>query len=263
MDPIVQFKDMQKKGWALFGPLEMLTASTAPRLIEFSRISSNERVLDVGCGTGVVAITAARTGARVTGVDFSPELLARARDNAALAQTEVDWQEGDIEHLPFKDGAFDVVVSQWGHIFAPRPEVAIGEMLRVLKAGGRIAFSTWPPELHMGRMFALIGKHMPPPPGVAPPPQWGDPSTVRQRLGNAVRDIVFDRDALRTPILSPQHQRAMFERTVGPLVKLVQMLESDPPKLAAFRREFDEITAQYFENNYLRQDYLLTRAVKV
>jgi SAM-dependent methyltransferase len=87
------------------------------------------------------------------------------------------------------------VVSQFGHMFAPRPDVAIGEMLRVLKPAGTIAFSTWPPELFIGNTFALVSRYMPPPPpGVSPPPQWGDPAVIRERLGTAVRDIVSDRD---------------------------------------------------------------------
>ena len=95
-------------------------------------ILPGDRVLDVACGTGVVAVTAARLGARVTGLDLTPELLVVARDNTRTADVEIDFHEGDCERIPFDDAAFDVVVSQFGHIFAPRPEVAIGEMLRVL-----------------------------------------------------------------------------------------------------------------------------------
>src|SRR5204862_168542 len=82
-------------------------------------------------------------------------LLQRAREDAALAGVEVEWHEGDVESLPFGDAAFDVVLSPFGHMFAPRPAVATREMLRVLKPGGVIAFSTWPPELCMGRVFGL------------------------------------------------------------------------------------------------------------
>jgi len=118
-----------------------------------------------------------------------------ARTNAALAAVTIDFHEGDVEQLPFEPGTFDVVVSQFGHMFAPRPDVAIGEMLRVLKPAGTIAFSTWPPELFIGNTFALVSRYMPPPPpGVSPPPQWGDPAVIRERLGTAVRDIVSDRD---------------------------------------------------------------------
>jgi SAM-dependent methyltransferase len=167
--------------------------------------------------------------------------------------------------LPFDAGSFDVVVSQFGHMFAPRPDVAIAEMLRVLRPGGTIAFSTWPPELFIGRMLALLGGYMPPPPpGVAPPAQWGDPDIVRDRLGAAVRDVMFDRGTVPVPALSVRHYREMIERTVGPLVKMVETLTAtDPQKLATFQREFEALALPYLSDNILRQDYLMTRATNV
>jgi SAM-dependent methyltransferase len=171
---------------------------------------------------------------------------------------------GDVEELPYKDGEFDVVVSQFGHMFAPRPEIAVREMLRVLKPGGTIAFSTWPPELLVGRMFAMNGRYAPPPPpGASPPHQWGDPNIVRDRLGDAVTDLFFDRDVMYFQILSPQHQRVFLETNVGPVAKLVEGLgRSDPAKLAAFRAELEQLMGLYFEDNRIKQDYLLTRARK-
>ena len=168
-DPFIEFKESQKEGWTKFAPVEALTIPPAARLVRHAQIRSGERVLDVACGTGVVAITAARASAHVTGLDLTPELLERARENARISELEIDWHQGDVERLPFKDDEFDVVVSQFGHIFAPRPEVAISEMFRVLKSGGRIAFSTWPPELYVGRSFALMTKYMQPPPDVPSP----------------------------------------------------------------------------------------------
>ncbi len=265
MDALAQFKEAQKQGWAHFAPLEAFTTPEAARLVKHAGVRAGHRVLDVACGTGVVAITAARLGARVTGLDLTPELLERARENAGIAGVDVDWHEGDVEQLPFGDEAFDVVLSQFGHIFAPRPEVAVAEMLRVLKPSGMIAFSTWPPELLIGRLFALGGRYMPPPPqGVAPPWSWGDPNVVRERLGAAVKDLVFDRARMLVPSLSPQHSRRNSERTSGVLVKLVESLAaSDPARLAALRRDFEAIVAEYFEDNTVRQDYLLTRATKI
>jgi SAM-dependent methyltransferase len=211
-----------------------------------------------------VAITAARLGARVSALDLTPQLLERARENARIGQVEVDWREGDAEQLPFGDAEFDAVVSQYGHMFAPRADVAIAEMLRVLKPGGVIAFSTWPPELFVGRMFALVGRYAPaPPPGVTPPPSWGDPNIIRERLGSKVRDIVFHRSMFYVPALSPQHQRIMMEKTAGPVIKLVDALsKSDPDKLAQFRREYEALAAEYFEDNAVNQGFLMTRAVK-
>jgi SAM-dependent methyltransferase len=265
MDAITQFKENQKQAWATFQVLENITATTAPSLVKLAGVSAGAEVLDVACGTGVVALTAARRGAKVTGIDLTPELIARAKENSALTRLEASFREGDAEALPFGDAKFDVVVSQFGHMFAPRPEVAIGEMLRVLKPGGTIAFSTWPPELFVGRTFALMGKYSPPPPpGVSPPVQWGDPNIVRERLGSAVKGLLFRRDVMTFQALSPQHYRLFMEKSFGPAAKLLTMLDaSDPGKAAALRREMEELATEYFDDNRVAQDYLLTRAVKV
>jgi SAM-dependent methyltransferase len=261
-DPFAQLKAVQREGWSLFAPLEVITTMPAAELVRHARIRAGQSVLDVGCGTGVAALTAARAGAKVSALDLSPALIEHGKKHAALAGVEIAFKEGDAEALPYEHSSFDVVISQFGHMFAPRPDVTISEMLRVLKPGGTIAFSTWPPEHFVGQMFALVGKFVPPPAGAAPPPQWGDPSIVRQRLGDAVSDIVFDRAVMMFGVLSPQHYRDNVEHTLGPVVKLVAALKDEPAKLAAFRAELDGFIARYFENNTLRQHYLMTRATK-
>ena len=264
-DPFAPFKAAQREGWAHFGPLAMFTTPPAARLVRFAGIRSGDRVLDVGSGTGVAAITAARLGATVTGSDLTPHLLEQARENAHIAGVELQWREADAEDLPFGDGQFDVVVSQFGHMFAPRPALAVSEMLRVLRPGGAIAFSTWPPDHFIAQMFALTARYAPPPPpGAASPVPWGDPTIIRERLGTAVRDIVFERDLMLVNTLSPQHVRHFTERTAGPVLMLVEALEQgDPARLAEFRREFDTLAGSYFEMNMMRQAYLMTRGVKV
>jgi SAM-dependent methyltransferase len=265
-DPFAQLKAVQREGWSLFAPLEVFTTIPAAKLVRFARIAPGENVLDVGCGTGVVAVTAARVGAHVRALDLTPALLERGRENATIAGVAVDFTEGDAEALPYPDASFDVVVSQFGHIFAPRPDVAIGQMLRVLKPGGRVAFASWPPELFTGAMFTLLGKYLPaPPPGAtppAPPAQWGDAGVVRQRLGDAVKDLVFERDVMITPTLSPQHSRVTLEATLGPLIGLVRSLAGSPDRLAALRAELEGLLREIFADNHLRQSFLLTRATK-
>jgi SAM-dependent methyltransferase len=261
-DPFAAMKKLQREAWAVFAPLEAVTTMPAAELIHHARVRPQQSVLDVACGTGVVALTAARLGARACGLDLAPALIEHAKKNAALASVDIDFREGDVEAMPYDNASFDVVLSQFGHMFAPRPEVAIAEMLRVLKPGGTIAFSTWPPEHFVGQMFALVGKYQPPPPGAAPPPQWGDPNIVRQRLGETVADIVFDRGVMCFPTLSPQHYRSGMEETLGPVVKLVQTLQDDATKLATFRAELDGCISRHLENNMLRQHCLMTRAIK-
>jgi len=265
MDGLAQLKETQKEGWKHFAPLETVTTPSAARLVSFAAISPGSRVLDVGCGTGVVAITAARLGARVDAIDLTPQLLERARENARIARVEIQFLEADAEQLPFRDADFDIVVSQFAHMFAPRPEVAVAQMLRVLRPGGIIAFSTWPPELLVGRTMQLASRYMPPPPpGIPSPILWGDPQVVTQRLGSAVADIVFDRDSILVPALTPQHFRIMIERSAGPIIKMIETLAvSQPERLESYRTEFDAIVSQYTHNNLIRQGYLLTRARKV
>ena len=140
-DPFAGFKAVQKEAWSLFTPMEVFTTPSAAKLVSFAGVATGQRLLDVGCGTGVAAITAARRGAKVRGLDLSPVLIERAREHAQLANLDVDFAEGDAESLPYGDNEFDVVLSQFGHMFAPRPEVTIAQMRRVLKPGGRFAVS--------------------------------------------------------------------------------------------------------------------------
>lgn len=261
-DPFIQFKAAQREGWALFVPLEAFTTPAAARLVDFARVQRGAKVLDVACGTGVVAVTAARSGAQVKALDLSPVLLERARWNADTAGVAIEFTEGDAEALPYPDASFDIVLSQYGHMFAPRPEVVVAEMLRVLKPGGRIAFSTWPPELFVGRLFNLVGQYLPPPPGVAPASSWGDPNVVRERLGDRVADLAFEREAMYVPALSPPHVRQSLETTAAPVVKLVQNLRDDPAKLARFRAELEALIVSFTEENRVREQYLMTRAIK-
>jgi SAM-dependent methyltransferase len=262
-DPFAQMKAAQREGWAFFAPLELFTTPAAFKLVRFAGVQPGQRVLDVGCGTGVVAVTAARLGAIATGLDLTPALLEKGRQNAELAGVSIEFHEGDVEALPFKDAVFDVVLSQFGHMFGPRPSLAVSEMLRVLRPGGRLAFTTWPPELFTGKFFALMSSYLPPAPaGAAPPPQWGNPDIIRERLGDAVTDLVFDRDILHAPGMSPEHIINMFERTGGPLMKLVESLKSDPARLKEFRSAFRPIIEMNYRENQLHQSYLMTRATK-
>jgi len=261
-DPFAELKLRQRAMWASFGPTALFTTPVAGHFVRFAGIAAGESVLDVGTGTGVVAITAARLGAKVSGLDLTPELIDQAHDNAAIARlSDIAWTVGDAEDLPYPDASFDVVVSQFGHMFAPRPDVAVAEMRRVLKPGGRVAFATWPPEHFTGRMFAFVGRHSPPPPpGAAPPPQWGNPAVITERLGQKFGAPFFERGVMKFSALSLPHYRLFMERSVGPIQKLVEGLAADPQKLEQFRAEFEALAAPYLFDNVIHQDYLLTRA---
>ena len=256
-------KNKAKLLWSTFGPFENVTGLAAPKLIEFAKVHSGDKVLDVGCGTGVVALTAARHGAVTSGSDLTPELIKQAINNAKVAELDIDFQIADVENLPYDDHSFDFVLSQFGHMFAPRPEICTKEMLRVLKPGGVIAFSTWPPELLTGRTFRLVSQYAPKPPdGVSAPVEWGEPSIVINRLGDRVKDITFHRSEFKNPALSPSHMRNFLEAYIGPVSAVVEMLQSDPETLAKFRLELDNLLSEYFIDNGVIQSYLMTKAVK-
>ena len=263
MTSFEQMKQKEKDVWSDFASMENFTGTAAPRLVKFADINANDTVLDVACGTGVVALTAARCRAVVTGADLTPELIKRAKENSTIFRLDVDFHECDVEYLPFENASFDVVVSQFGHMFALRPSVALNEMMRVLKPKGTIAFSTWPPELFMGSFFQINGKYGPPlPEGAEPPVLWGNVDIVKQRLSSHAHNIMFDRDRLIMPGLSIQHIRHNFETRAGPLKRMVEKFSDDPATLNALRSEIDSSISQYFEDNYLRLDYLMTKGQK-
>jgi len=264
MTDFAELKEKAKKTWSDFASMENFTSVAAPKLVRFAGVSSDSRVLDVACGTGVVALTAARSGAKVTGADLTPDLIARAKENNKILGLDIDFHEADVEDLPFGNQSFDIVLSQFGHMFAPRPHVATKEMLRVLKPGGTIAFSSWPPELFMGQFFQISSKYGPPlPHGAAAPVLWGSLETIKERLQKAVRDLTFDRDKLEMPGLSVAHIRANFEKGAGPLKRMIEAFSEEPEKLSNLRNEIDGAISTYFGDNLLRMDFLMTRGTKI
>ena len=139
--------------WALgdYRTIATFIPPISAHLTRLIKIQPGQSVLDVACGHGITAITARRKGANVTGIDITPELLSLALEEEKTAQVSgIVWKEGDAQNLPFEDESFDVVLSTFGHMFAPQPELAAKELMRVTKKGGRIGFATWPPELVIG-----------------------------------------------------------------------------------------------------------------
>ena len=174
------------------GDFGKIAKSYAPGAVEFiARLNfqPKERVLDVACGTGNLAIPAARTGAQVTGIDIAPNLVEQAQAWARAEGLTVTFEEGNAEQMPYPDAAFDDVVTMFGAMFAPRPDATAAELLRVCRAGGRIAMANWMPDGFIGQMFKIVGKHVPPAPGVPSPLLWGNEATVKERLGDQVADL--------------------------------------------------------------------------
>src|SRR4051812_880967 len=146
-------------------------------------LGAGEKVLDVACGTGNLAIPAARAGAQVTGIDIAPNLLEQAQAWARAEGFLIRFDEGNAEKMPYGDGAFDAVVSMFGAMFAPRPDDTAAELVRVCRAGGHIAMANWTPDGFIGQMFKIVGTYAPPAPGVPSPLLWGSEAMVTERLG--------------------------------------------------------------------------------
>ncbi len=189
LDPehLAKVKQGMQNAWTAgdFGQIARFSAEEGANFIARLPIRAGLEVLDVACGTGNLAIPAARTGARITGVDIAENLLEQARQRADAAELRVDFRYGDAEQLPFADNSFDVVVSMYGAMFAPRPEVVAAELVRVVRPSGLIAMANWTPEGFVGKSFAITGRLAPPPVDLPKPVLWGTEEVARQRFAAA------------------------------------------------------------------------------
>lgn len=175
-----------------FGKIAESFTGGAAEFVKRLDLKPGIRVLDVACGSGNQSIPAARTGAEITGIDIAPNLIEQARRWAEQEDLEIRFDEGDAENLPYENAGFDVVMTMFGAMFAPRPERVSAELLRVCRPGGVIAMANWTPTGFIGQMFKLVGAHVAPPPNMPSPLLWGDEKTVRERLGDGVSEIHFE-----------------------------------------------------------------------
>ena len=181
-EPSIQrIKDSMRATWMAgdFGVVAKTIAGSAAAFVDRLMVAPGTRVLDVATGTGNLAIPLARKGAIVTGIDIAGNLLTQARERAAAEALKVTFEEGDAEQLPYADSSFDMAVSMFGAMFAPRPALVASELGRVVKTGGRLAMANWNPASFSGEMFKVSGRHVPPPTGVVPPILWGEEKTAR------------------------------------------------------------------------------------
>jgi len=223
-----QIKAGAHKTWASgnFDDIAQLIWSVGAGLVDRIGVGAGEDVLDIAAGTGNAAIPAAERGAKVIASDLTPELFVAGRANAEEAGVELEWVEADAESLPFDDASFDVVLSTFGIMFAPRHEVAAAEAVRVLRPGGRFGFCCWKPDGRIGQFFQTIGKHMPPPPeGFVPPPAWGTREHVEELFDGLGVTLEFQDDAVDQHFDSPEHALELFSEKFGPMVMARAALE--------------------------------------
>jgi len=200
---------------------------TGEALCEAVDLRSGERVLDVACGNGNAALAAARRFARVTGVDYVPALLARAGSRASADGLPIELREGDAEALPFPDGAFDVVLSTFGVMFAPDQERAARELVRVCRHGGRNGLANWTPDGFIGQVFRVLGGHVPPPPGLRGPSQWGTDERLAELFAGEAREVRTARKEFTSRYRSPSHWVEVFRTWYGPIHRAFGSLAPD------------------------------------
>jgi SAM-dependent methyltransferase len=225
---LAQFKQAQRFVWGLgdYPSWAPLLDQAAKSTIERAGVQAGERVLDVATGNGNAAMWAARAGARVTGLDLSPDLLAAARERSRAEGLEIEWVEGDAEELPFAEDEFDAVISVFGVIFAPRHERAAAELLRVTRPGGTVALAAWTPDGVMGQMIATQSTFIPPPSEAQSPGLWGEEEHARAMLAGAAR-ITFEHGTVPLVDDSVEHYLARIQESLGPLVAARAALEAD------------------------------------
>jgi SAM-dependent methyltransferase len=225
-----------------FGVIARTISGSGEAFIARLAIAPGARLLDVATGTGNLAVPAARAGAIVTGVDIAANLLVQARERAAAAHLSIQFDEGDAEALPYPDASFDIVVSMFGAMFAPRPALVASEFARVLKPGGTLAMANWNPASFSGQMFKVSGKHMPPPPGIPPPVLWGDETVVGERLAPYFIKIKTSLVPIDWDLASsPAGAVGFFRKFFGPTQMAFSQL--DEAKQAVFAADLEALFA--------------------
>jgi ubiquinone/menaquinone biosynthesis C-methylase UbiE len=209
--------------YAVIGTRLQLVGET---LCEAVDVHAGERVLDVAAGNGNAALAAARRWADVVGIDYVPELLAQARARAAADGLELRFQEADAEALPFEDGSFDVALSTFGVMFAPDQARAAYELARVCRPGGRVGLASWTPDGFIGALFRVIGRHVPPPPGLSSPARWGTAEGLRELFGSAAAELRTATRVFTFHSRSAEHWLEVFRTYYGPLHRAFAALDA-------------------------------------
>lgn len=248
-----------------FGEIAKAMTAGANEFIDRLDLKNGVQILDVACGTGSTAIPAAKAGAVVTGIDIAPNLIAQARAAARAANVSPIFEVGDAEAMPYADSSFDAVITMFGAMFAPRPDVVAAELKRVCRPGGLIAMANWTPQGFIGQMFKTTAKHISPPVGMPSPLLWGDEESVRRRLGDGVSSLLLVPKKLEFVFpFGPVEVVEHFRKFYGPTNKAFDTLGAADN--VALRRDLEQL---WTDNNQatdgttrVASEYLEIKAIK-
>ena len=248
-----------------FGQIAKYYTDGAEAFVNRLNLEPGMKVLDVACGTGNLALPAARAGAVVTGVDIAPNLVEQARENARREGLKIQFDEGDAEALPYNDASFDVVMTMFGAMFAPRPELVAAELKRVCRPGGVIAMANWTPTGFIGKMFKTMTSHVAPPAGMPSPVLWGVEETVRERFGEGISKLEAKTQNIRWVFpFSPAQVVEHFRLYYGPTQKAFGLLDENGQ--LALREDLEKLWTEHNQatdgTTVLDGEYLEVRAVR-
>ncbi len=265
-----QLKGKHRAMWASGDYPSMVETYLLPlgeTLVGAAGITAQDRVLDVGAGTGNASLPAAQRGAAVVASDLTPALLDAGKARASANDLHLEWQAADAEHLPFPDEDFDVVMSCIGAMFAPHHQQVADELVRVCRAGGRIALLSWTPEGTIGSLLRTIGPFAPPPlPGAQPPPLWGSEDHLRELFGDRVTFTTVERRVLPvTAFPRPLDFGEQFKQRYGPTIAARKNAVANQRE-AEFDAALDEFCHTWNvgteEQARFEMEYLLTVATR-
>jgi SAM-dependent methyltransferase len=213
-----------------------------------------ERLLDLGSGTGSIALRAARAGADAVALDSSAPLLDKAREDAESEGLSIQLDEGNVEYLPYDDGDFDVVASAFGLIFAPDHANVAGELARVARPGGRLGFTAWKPNPKLSELYRRFTEE---PLEGREATEWGREDHVEDMLGEDF-ELEFVDGTLWIDAGSGEELWELFSTSSPPIISLVRRL--DPERAEAFHQAFVELYETYRDGDRVHapRRYLLT-----
>lgn len=249
-----------------FGILAKVLEPEEKKLFRRLSIPKGASLLDVACGSGTIALEAARNGIKAKGLDIVEDLIRQAQESSRAENLEIDFIVGDAEDMPYADSQFDFVITVFGAMFCPRPLVAAGELFRVCRPGGNVVMGNWTTEGEINDFFDVVSKYsQPQPPGVPSPMEWGTRKLVEERIGSKCSNLEMEiRKLIMDFPMAPPEVSSHYIKYFGPTKTVYDMLE-DKSK-AEFERDLTEVWVKNNkgtpDNTIIEADYLQVVATK-